>query len=215
MKKSGFTLIELSIVLVIIGLLIGGIIAGKELIRSSELNSVVAEYQGYRIALVNFRAKYDAIPGDMANATTFWGAEPAANCPGDQTTPSLGTATCNGNGDNYITYSGAAGKGGEVHRFWQHLANAGMISGQYTGTHSAGGCNGDGSCNMTLGVNTPASKLRGAAWTDASQAWLSASTPYYFRGGIRPGPVLRPTIGLCQHPRPHPGRSRRHRPQDR
>ncbi|MBN9993879.1 prepilin-type N-terminal cleavage/methylation domain-containing protein, partial [Listeria monocytogenes] len=71
--KPGFSLIELSIVLVILGLLTGGILAGQSLIRAAELRSVGEEYQKNRTAVATFRDKYFAIPGDMTNATSFWG----------------------------------------------------------------------------------------------------------------------------------------------
>jgi prepilin-type N-terminal cleavage/methylation domain-containing protein len=163
---AGFSLVELSIVLVILGLLVGGVLTGKSLIRAAELRAVTTEFASYQAAIQTFKDKYQALPGDMNNATKFWGAEPVANCPGDETTPSTTTATCNGNGDGVVTwYEAAAGLGGESHRLWQHLANAGLITGTYTGTHSAGTCNGTGACNITLGVNAPASRLGQAGWS--------------------------------------------------
>lgn len=63
-NKSGFTLVELSIVLVIIGLLIGGILVGQSLIESVKLNSQVRQFQQYDIALKGFYGKFRAIPGD-------------------------------------------------------------------------------------------------------------------------------------------------------
>ena len=86
MARSGFSLVELSIVLVILGLLTGGILAGQSLIRAAELRSVATESQRYMAALNSFRDKYFALPGDMANATAFWGAQNAtpATCHGAQ-----------------------------------------------------------------------------------------------------------------------------------
>lgn len=162
--KHGFSLVELSIVLVILGLLTGGILGGRELIRAAELRAVTQEAERFTTSVYTFRTKYLGMPGDLKNATQFWGAEPASNCPGDESTPSTTEATCNGNGDGQISWHGANGFGGESHRFWQHLANAGLVAGQYTGTHSAGSCNGNGSCNVTLGENAPASKYGNAGW---------------------------------------------------
>lgn len=180
--QKGFSLVELSIVLVILGLLVGGILTGQNLIRAAELRSIVTEYNHYVTAVHTFRTKYLALPGDMTNATKFWDAEPAANCPGDETTPSTTTATCDGNGDGLISWHGAAGNGGESHRFWQHLANAGMINGTYTGTHSAGSCNTIGSCNVTLGVNAPASKLGSAGWSVNNIGNVPSGHIYFFEG---------------------------------
>lgn len=63
-KEIGFTLVELSIVLVIIGLLIGGILVGQSLIHSSKINRVVKDLSQYDIALAAFRDKYKQLPGD-------------------------------------------------------------------------------------------------------------------------------------------------------
>jgi prepilin-type N-terminal cleavage/methylation domain-containing protein len=181
--QSGFSLVELSIVLVILGLLTGGILAGQSLIRAAELRSVSTEAQRYLAAVNSFRDKYFALPGDMASATKFWTAEPAANCPGDQTTPSTTPATCNGNGDGMIAWHNTAGLGGESHRFWQHLANAGLVEGTYSGTHSGGTCNGNGSCNVTIGINAPRSKLSSAGWTiHYLGTQTTVGSTYYFAG---------------------------------
>ncbi|MBN8543813.1 MAG: prepilin-type N-terminal cleavage/methylation domain-containing protein [Alphaproteobacteria bacterium] len=128
--RSAFSLVELSIVLVILGLLTGGILAGQSLIRASELRAVTAEYQRYAAAVNTFRDKYFALPGDMANAQNFWGVAHAtpATC---VTTVGTGTQTCNGDGNGRIDISAGSR---EPFRAWQHLANAGLIEGTYTGT---------------------------------------------------------------------------------
>ena len=69
-----FSLVELSIVLVILGLLVGGILAGQSLIHAAELRAVSSEYQRYRTAIYAFRDKYLGLPGDITTATNFWGA---------------------------------------------------------------------------------------------------------------------------------------------
>lgn len=166
-QRGGFSLLELSIVLVIIGLIAGGIVSGSSMIRAAELRSVITQESQFHIAIHTFRDKYLGMPGDLKNATAFWGAEPAANCPGDETTPSTTSATCDGNGNGQIAWHGAAGFGGESHRFWQHLANAELISGTYTGVHSAGSCNTNGQCNVALGVNAPESSINGVGWSIA------------------------------------------------
>lgn len=62
--KKGFTLVELSIVLVIIGLLIGGILVGQSLIESAKINAQVKQFQQYDIATTNFKNKFKQVPGD-------------------------------------------------------------------------------------------------------------------------------------------------------
>lgn len=98
--QKAFSLVELSIVLVILGLLTGGILAGQSLIRASELRAVVTEYERYIAASHTFRDKYMAIPGDMANATRFWGDDAALCADAGITNGTPGT--CNGNANGSI-----------------------------------------------------------------------------------------------------------------
>ena len=136
--QFGFSLVELSIVLVILGLLTGGILGGQALIRAAELRAVSTEYSRWVTATRAFQDKYFALPGDMTNATQFWGS--AAGNASDNFTTSCytgtgsGTQTCNGGGDGRVfTPALAANQYGERFMFWQHLANAGLIEGSYTG----------------------------------------------------------------------------------
>src|SRR5271155_2823005 len=71
--QHGFTLIELSIVLVIIGLIVGGVLVGQDLIRAAEVRATIAQIEKYNTAVNTFRGKYNALPGDMnaATATAF------------------------------------------------------------------------------------------------------------------------------------------------
>lgn len=145
--KSGFSLVELSIVLVILGLLTGGILAGQSLIRAAEIRSVTSDFQRYQTAFHTFRDKYFALPGDMTNATKFWGAAhaTAATC---KTTNSGGQATCDGDGNGLITDWAPASN--ELYRTWQHLANAGLIEGTYSGIQE-----GSTVYSNRVGVNVP------------------------------------------------------------
>lgn len=155
--QSGFSLVELSIVLVILGLLTGGILAGQSLIRAAELRSVTADLQRYMTSVHTFRDKYFALPGDMTNATAFWGAAHAtpATC---ETTASAGAATCNGDGDGQVE-DGSYSSGYEMYRFWQHLANAGLIEGQYSGVAGP-----EGAMDHVIGVNCPHGRISNTGW---------------------------------------------------
>jgi len=147
MNTRAFTLLELSIVLVIIGLLIGGIFVGQSLIHTAQLNAVISEFNRYQTAVQNFKQQYQALPGDMTNATSFWGS--AGGTGADATcmsTVSTTAATCNGNGDGAISTS--VNSNDEILRFWQHLSNAKMIEGFYSG----------GTWAPTIGVGVPASR---------------------------------------------------------
>lgn len=133
--RNGFSLVELSIVLVILGLLTGGILAGQSLIRAAELRSLNTDAQRYTTAVHTFRDKYFGLPGDFTQATRFWnsaggtGADNACWAAQTATAP----ATCNGNGDGMLTSNAIVGQIRESMLAWKHLGNAGLIEGNYLG----------------------------------------------------------------------------------
>ena len=137
-NNKGFTLVELSIVLMIIGLLVSGILVGKDMIRAAELRSITSEKDQIQTAVYLFRNKYLGIPGDLSNATAFWGVMPTGTCSNTVAGASgaTGTQTCNGDGDGILLISTVANSNPEFMLFWQHLSNAGLIEGKYTGVFS-------------------------------------------------------------------------------
>jgi prepilin-type N-terminal cleavage/methylation domain-containing protein len=165
-SDGGFTLIELSIVLVIIGLIVGGILVGRSLIRQAEISSVFADIQKFQTAVVDFETKYLCLPGDCANATAYFGTD-SNGCPSGGGS----TGTCNGDGNGQIgVFSDTLGYNqAESYRFWQQLGLAGMISGQYTGVPGPGGGR-----DTTIGVNVPSSRLPGGGYT---MLYISYSSP--------------------------------------
>jgi prepilin-type N-terminal cleavage/methylation domain-containing protein len=80
-SQQGFTLIELSIVLVIIGLIVGGVLVGQDLIRAAAVRGQISQIEKYQTAVNTFRTKYDGLPGDLSNAANF-GFQPRGSCPG-------------------------------------------------------------------------------------------------------------------------------------
>lgn len=128
--RQAFTLIELSIVLVVIGLIIGGVMVGRELYVQSVLRGQLATIERYYLAVRTFKLKYNCIPGDCLNATSF----------------GLGTGGGpgqNGDGNEIINYNSSGefapfwSYQQERLNFWYHLAQAGLIEGGYKGYDTA------------------------------------------------------------------------------
>ncbi|MDX1557122.1 MAG: prepilin-type N-terminal cleavage/methylation domain-containing protein [Xanthomonadales bacterium] len=124
-KQSGFTLVEIAIVLVIIGLLLGGILKGQELINSARVRNLADTASGVQAAYFGFLDRYRRVPGDwdQASATTAIGTA--------VTNPTADTNTNNGRIDNPGT---AVWK--EPNAMWEQLAKAGFIQGSYAGTNA-------------------------------------------------------------------------------
>ena len=164
-QQHGFTLVELSIVLVILGLLVGGVLTGQSLIRAAELRAITTESQRYVVAMNTFRDKYFAIPGDMPNAVRYWGQQAGGTADGPdstcqaQTAAATGTATCNGDGSGLVGNGPSNLAPTEFFRFWQHLANAGLIEGTYSGVTGSGS-----NYTAVIGTNVPRSKVNNAGW---------------------------------------------------
>ena len=71
-RQAGFTLVEIAIVLVIIGLLLGGILKGQEMITQARIKNVINDFNGLTAAYASYQDRYRAIPGDDARAGTRW-----------------------------------------------------------------------------------------------------------------------------------------------
>src|SRR5574341_1136848 len=124
-KTKGFTLVEIAIVLVIIGLLLGGILKGQEMITQAKIKNVISDFSGISAAYHGYQDRYRAIPGDDPNANTRW------------TTPTTATQG-NGNGVLAGTYNFACSGAGttpgtnETCHWWDHLRRAGFVAGSGT-----------------------------------------------------------------------------------
>lgn len=116
--QKGFTLVEIAIVLVIIGLLLGGILKGQEMITQAKTKNVIADFSGISAAYHGYQDRYRATPGDDAGAAARWAAEPAA-------------VSGNGNGTVAGAYNAncTAAAPPESCQWWDHLRRSGFIAG--------------------------------------------------------------------------------------
>lgn len=118
---AGFTLVELAIVLVIIGLLVGGVLVGQDLIKAAEIRAVSSDLQKYDTGAAAFRTKYTGIPGDLAASK--------ANSFGLTAMVSGTDGLGDGDGilENNAVDAAKSGLGGENLLFWRHLSQAQFI----------------------------------------------------------------------------------------
>src|SRR4051812_13212700 len=98
-KNRGFTVLELALAITIIALVIGGILVGRNLITTSQMRAAISQIRQYNAAIAAFQNKYEGLPGDIKNATSYWAADPSCGSP---LTNMDVTKTCNGNGDGKI-----------------------------------------------------------------------------------------------------------------
>lgn len=173
--RRAFSLVELSIVLVILGLLVGGILAGKSLIHASELRSIGSDLQKFETAIYAFRDKYFALPGEITNATDIWGKD-AARCNSASGSAAV-PGTCNGNGDGqWTTMSVSAGRDEQV-LLWQHLSLAGLLEAGYTGINGT-------APNLVLpGVNVPQSRIPTIRYNGEYKTITFSANAIYFGSG--------------------------------
>jgi prepilin-type N-terminal cleavage/methylation domain-containing protein len=128
-KQGGFTLVEIAIVLVIIGLLLAGVLKGQELIENSRIKSIANDMKAVQAAYNGYIDRYKAIPGDETLATMAargWGASAAAG---------------GGNGDGALGVTAAQTftNAGEQRAFWRAMRASGLIAGDPLGAAGQAG----------------------------------------------------------------------------
>ena len=143
-NQSGFTLIEIAIVLVIIGLLLGGVLKGQELINSAKVKNLAGDFKNIPVYIYGYQDKFRALPGDDAAAITHV------------------TATANGDGDGLIEGGWPAAT--ESLNFWQHVRLAQLAPGptdtaaaDYIPKNAVGG-----NVGVTSAADSPITNLRGS-----------------------------------------------------
>lgn len=144
MGRRGVSLVELSVVIAVIGLLLAAVVAGLGIRKSAEMRGMLTEVSGFQSSIESFFSKYNTLPGDMPDAHTYWDNGANTVC---------GTATqCNGNNNGRIELNASDGLDSESYRAWQHLVLSDFLSGGYTGTATTSNIQAD------IGINVPASK---------------------------------------------------------
>lgn len=150
-NQSGFTLIEIAIVLVIIGLLLGGVLKGQELINSAKVKNLATDFKNIPVFIYGYQDKFKALPGDQTQAKLDEQFPPAGTATASTTGASLANGVINGNWNATTTAS-------ESFVFWQHVRLAGLAPGptntadaNYLPTNASGGTIG-----VQSGTNVPA-----------------------------------------------------------
>lgn len=158
--QKGFTLVELAIVMTIIGLLIGGILKGQELMNNARLTATIAQVRSYEAATTTFRDKYDSMPGDMVNASTrIPGCTTACDPLGTILTDAVpgdgivGVETWSEAG-GWATQTTTTAGGNETMLFWTHLLLSDLIAG-VTDSHLNTG-------TPAVGETHPSAKIGGS-----------------------------------------------------
>lgn len=171
--NSAFSLVELSIALAVIGLLAGGIIVGNSLIQRAKIGQVSSGLTKYATAFMQFQQQFHALPGDFTDATEQWGTDSVTGGCASPTPVAADRvpkeATCNGNGSNAVDWP-------ETFRLWQHLSNAKLVDGKFTGVS---GSSGAGTHAGAPGENSPTGPFENSGFFITSSPTMVGQANYY------------------------------------
>jgi prepilin-type N-terminal cleavage/methylation domain-containing protein len=189
-NTAGFTIIELSIVLVLISLIIGGVLTGQDLIQAAKLRATVSEYEHFNTAVDTFTLKYNGLPGDLQSSTAeVFGFTYTTSC----------TVGC-GDGDGYIGPSTwLASPEGIL--FWTHLYQANLISNALAPL-PAGAWTVSDAVASSIPALFPITKLAGgtyfwaAAFTDGFNYYAIGPLATFPASSGGPGPTMTAAQGL-------------------
>ncbi len=149
--EAGFTLVELSIVIVIIGFLVAGIAAGSNLVKQAQIRSVISDMQAFQTGYNGFIGRFNAVPGDFASASSYWTTvATAASC------ATTAATDCDGDGDGIIE-PGTSLAADEVAPAWKQMQLAGFVGAGIVILPAA-------IAAMAAGSNAPNSKITGAGY---------------------------------------------------
>jgi prepilin-type N-terminal cleavage/methylation domain-containing protein len=187
LKQKGFTLVEIAIVLVVIGLLLGGILKGQQLINSARVRNLADQSSGVQAAYYGFVDRFRNVPGDMdpVKACTAIGKDVDSGVSGFS--GDCSTATIGGNGNGQIDTIAEAGA------VWAQMSTAGFLNGTYTGntpdatSYKTGVSNGAVPANAFQG---PIMLAHMANYIQGNATSSIVRLAFSF-GGLIPVPILR------------------------
>jgi hypothetical protein len=166
--QPGFTLLEIVLLVLLVGLLLAGVLKGEEMITSAKVKRVAGQLDEVRAAYLGFEDRFRALPGDYADART------AIDC---------GTPCLFGNGDSRIRANETPVGGSEVHEdllAWTHLAASGFLKGDYRMTV------GESAASQSNAPRNPYSAYMGVAF-DGDYGLPGSST---LRHNLKSGPMI-------------------------